>query len=59
MTDTTNAHELAVRDMASAIALRAEAIASGKLTGPTHAAAKLILSNAETLVAWTSEEHTR
>jgi hypothetical protein len=44
------------RDLAAAIASQAQAIADGTLTGPRHAMAKLILRNAELLVAWTPDD---
>lgn len=45
-----------VAELAAAIALKAEAIAAGTLTGNPHAAARLIADNAATLVAWTAED---
>jgi hypothetical protein len=43
------------RELAATIAAKAQALADGTLTGPEHAAAKLILSNAQMLLDWTPD----
>ena len=56
-TMSTHAEAAAIQDQARAIAMQAEAIASATVVGPLSAAARRLLSNAETLVAWTEDDH--
>lgn len=48
----TNGLDKLIAELAAAIANQAEAIASGTLVGPQLAAARRLLANAQTLVAW-------
>jgi hypothetical protein len=51
--DTTSTQ---YRDLANTVAAQAEALATGTHTGPAYAAAQLLRSNVETLVAWTPDD---
>jgi hypothetical protein len=44
------------RELAATIADQAQAIADGTLTGPRYGMARLLLRNAECLVAWTPDD---
>ena len=44
--------------LARTIADQAQAIADGTVTGPQHAAARRVLANAKTLLAWTADDRT-
>ena len=48
-----NATQEQIAELANAIAGQAQAIAEGRTSASPHAAAQLILENADTLVAWT------
>lgn len=41
-----------VRELAGVIAAQAQAIADGRVVGPVPAACKRVMTNAETLFAW-------
>ena len=52
MTYIAPASERAIRELANCIALQASTVAEGTQVGTCAARAKLIYSNAETLLAW-------
>jgi hypothetical protein len=45
-------------ELAQTIANQAQAIADGTVTGPEYSAVRLLVGNAETLLAWTAIEET-
>jgi hypothetical protein len=45
-----------IRELASAIALQASAIANGTVIGPRYAAVRKLAANAEMLQAWTPDD---
>jgi hypothetical protein len=44
------------RELAQCIAQQAQSLADGTHTGPAHAVVRLLLSNTETLKAWTPDD---
>ncbi|WP_305781418.1 hypothetical protein [Nocardia nova] len=45
-----------IRELANAIALQAEAIATGRVVGPRYAAVKRLEGNIETLAEWIGDD---
>lgn len=53
---TVTLEETQRRELAATIAAQAQAIADGTVTGPQWAAARRLLGNAGTLMAWTDDD---
>lgn len=55
-TPVDRARERQCRDLAATIATQAQAIADGTVIGPRHGAVRRLVSNVQTLVAWTDDD---